>query len=311
LSHGNSSDSNLKDNWRLDGSQDKKDWRRIAPDVESSRRWREEERDTGLLGRKDRRKEDHRADSVSARDISETRTLPSSDRWHDGNNRNSAHESRRDSKWSSRWGPEEKEKDSRNDKRADVEKDEAHSDKQNFGTASRPTSERENDSRDKWRPSSERENDSRDKWRPRHRMEVHSGGPAAYRSAPGFGSDRGRVESPNVPFAAGRGRSNNSGNLQIGRHLTASSIGSIPVDKNHVFCYPRGKLLDIYRKHKTLPSFDTIPDGMELVSPLTQEIAIKPLAFVAPDAEQEVYNLHNVMLKVCLIVTVTALNWII
>jgi PERQ amino acid-rich with GYF domain-containing protein len=142
-------------------------------------------------------------------------------------------------------------------------------------------------------------------------MEVHSGGPAAYRSAPGFGSDRGRVESPNVPFAAGRGRSNNSGNLQIGRHLTASSIGSIPVDKNHVFCYPRGKLLDIYRKHKTLPSFDTIPDGMELVSPLTQEIAIKPLAFVAPDAEQEVYNLHNVMLKVCLIVTVTALNWII
>ncbi|KAJ6965441.1 hypothetical protein NC652_003351 [Populus alba x Populus x berolinensis] len=286
LSHGNSSDSNLKDNWRLDGSQDKKDRRRIAPDVESSRRWREEERDTGLLGRKDRRKEDHRADSVSARDISETRTLPSSDRWHDGNNRNSAHESRRDSKWSSRWGPEEKEKDSRNDKRADGEKDEAHSDKQNFGTASRPTSERENDSRDKWRPSSERENDSRDKWRPRHRMEVHSGGPAAYRSAPGFGSERGRVESPNVPFAAGRGRSNNSGNLQIGRHLTAS-IGSIPVDKNHAFCYPRGKLLDIYRKHKTLPSFDTIPDGMELVSPLTQEIAIKPLAFVAPDAEQE------------------------
>ncbi|XP_011000953.1 PREDICTED: uncharacterized protein LOC105108365 isoform X2 [Populus euphratica] len=305
LSYGNSIDNNLKDNWRLDGSQDKKDRRRIAPDVESSRRWREEERDTGLLGRKDRRKEDNRADSVSARDISETRTLSSSDRWHDGNSRNSAHESRRDSKWSSRWGPEDKEKDSRTDKRADVEKDDANSDKQNFGTAShpnseptserendsrdkwRPTSERENDSRDKWRPTSERENDSRDKWRPRHRKDIHSSGPAAYRSAPGFGLDRGRLENPNVRFAAGRGRSNNSGNLQIGRHLTASSIGSIPVDKNHAFCYPRGKLLDIYRKHKTLPSFDTIPDGMELVSPLTQEIAIKPLAFVAPDAEEE------------------------
>ncbi|XP_011000954.1 PREDICTED: uncharacterized protein LOC105108365 isoform X3 [Populus euphratica] len=291
LSYGNSIDNNLKDNWRLDGSQDKKDRRRIAPDVESSRRWREEERDTGLLGRKDRRKEDNRADSVSARDISETRTLSSSDRWHDGNSRNSAHESRRDSKWSSRWGPEDKEKDSRTDKRADVEKDDANSDKQNFGTASHPnsepTSERENDSRDKWRPTSERENDSRDKWRPRHRKDIHSSGPAAYRSAPGFGLDRGRLENPNVRFAAGRGRSNNSGNLQIGRHLTASSIGSIPVDKNHAFCYPRGKLLDIYRKHKTLPSFDTIPDGMELVSPLTQEIAIKPLAFVAPDAEEE------------------------
>ncbi|CAK7328341.1 unnamed protein product [Dovyalis caffra] len=273
LSHGNSNDNNLKDNWRLDGSQDKKDWRRIAPEVESSRRWREEERDTGLLGRRDRRKEDHRADSVSTRDISENRTLSSSDRWHDSNNRNSGLESRRDNKWSSRWGPEDKEKDSRTDKRADVEKEETHSDKQNFGTASRPTTDRENDSRDKWRP--------------RHRMEVHYGGPAAYRSAPGFGSDRGRVDSPNVRFAAGRGRSNTSGNLQIGRHLTAASIGSIPVDKNRTFCYPRGKLLDIYRKHMTLPNFDAIPDGMEHVSPITKEIATKPLAFVAPDAEEE------------------------
>ncbi|KAF9666202.1 hypothetical protein SADUNF_Sadunf16G0204900 [Salix dunnii] len=289
LSHENSVDNNLKDNWRLDGSQDKKDRRRIAPDVESSRRWREEERDTGLLGRKDRRKEDLRADSVSTRDISETRISSSSDRWHDSNNRNSALESRRDSKWSSRWGPEDKEKDSRTDKRADVEKDDPHNDKQNFGTASHsnyePTSERENDSRDKWRPTSERENDSRDKWRPRHRKDVHSGGPAAYRSAPGFGLDRGRLESSSVRFAAGRGRSNNSGNLQIDRHLTP--IGSIPVDKNNTFCYPRGKLLDIYRKHKTVPSFDTIPEEMEIVSPLTQEIAIKPLAFVAPDAEEE------------------------
>ncbi|KAJ6860447.1 protein ESSENTIAL FOR POTEXVIRUS ACCUMULATION 1-like isoform X2 [Populus alba x Populus x berolinensis] len=270
---GNSIDNNLKDNWRLDGTQEKKDRRRIASDIESSRRWREEERDTGLLGRRDRRKEDHRADSVSTRDISENRTLSSSDRWHDSNNRISGNESRRDSKWSSRWGPEDKEKGSLTDKRADVEKEDTHSDKQNFGTASRPTSDLENDSRDKWRP--------------RHRMEVHAGGPAAYRSAPGFGSDRGRVESSNVQFAAGRGRSNNSGKFQIGRHLNSSPIGSILVDKNHTFCYPRGKLLDIYRKHKTLPSFDPMPDGMEHASPITQETAIKPLAFVSPDAEEE------------------------
>ncbi|XP_073261729.1 uncharacterized protein [Populus alba] len=270
---GNSIDNNLKDNWRLDGTQEKKDRRRIASDIESSRRWREEERDTGLLGRRDRRKEDHRADSVSTRDISENRTLSSSDRWHDSNNRISGNESRRDSKWSSRWGPEDKEKGSLTDKRADVEKEDTHSDKQNFGTASRPTSDLENDSRDKWRP--------------RHRMEVHAGGPAVHRSAPGFGSDRGRVESSNVRFAAGRGRSNNSGKFQIGRHLNSSPIGSILVDKNHTFCYPRGKLLDIYRKHKTLPSFDPMPDGMEHASPITQETAIKPLAFVSPDAEEE------------------------
>ncbi|KAG5226801.1 protein ESSENTIAL FOR POTEXVIRUS ACCUMULATION [Salix suchowensis] len=269
---GNSTDNNLKDNWRLDGTQDKKDRRRIASDIESSRRWREEERDTGLLGRRDRRKDDHRVDSVSTRDISENRTLSSSDHWHDSNNRISGYESRRDSKWSSRWGPEDKEKGSLTDKRADVEKEDTHSDKQNFGTDNRPTSDLENDSRDKWRP--------------RHRMEVHAGGPAAYRSAPGFGSDRGRVESSNVRFAVGRGRSSNSGNSQIGRHLNSSPIGSIP-DKNHTFCYPRGKLLDIYRKHKTLPSFDSMPDGMEHACPITQETAIKPLAFVSPDAEEE------------------------
>uniref|UniRef100_A0A6N2MCP9 GYF domain-containing protein n=1 Tax=Salix viminalis TaxID=40686 RepID=A0A6N2MCP9_SALVM len=273
LSLGNSTDNNLKDNWRLDGTQDKKDRRRIASDIESSRRWREEERDTGLLGRRDRRKDDHRVDSVSTRDISENRALSSSDRWHDSNNRISGYESRRDSKWSSRWGPEDKEKGSLTDKRADVEKEDTHSDKQNFGTDNRPTSDLENDSRDKWRP--------------RHRMEVHAGGPAAYRSAPGFGSDRGRVESSNVRFAVGRGRSSNSGNSQIGRHLNSSPIGSIPVDKNHTFCYPRGKLLDIYRKHKTLPSFDSMPDGMEHACPITQETAIKPLAFVSPDAEEE------------------------
>ena len=45
LPHGNSTDPSPKDGWRLDGSQEKKDWR--------SGRWREEERDTGILGRRD------------------------------------------------------------------------------------------------------------------------------------------------------------------------------------------------------------------------------------------------------------------
>jgi PERQ amino acid-rich with GYF domain-containing protein len=69
------------------------------------------------------------------------------------------------------------------------------------------------------------------------------------------------------------------------------------VNKNHAFCYPRGKLLDIYRKHKTLPSFDPMPDGMEHASPITQETAIKPLAFVSPDAEEEVYEYYLMSCK--------------
>ncbi|KAK6280343.1 hypothetical protein POUND7_020610 [Theobroma cacao] len=277
LPHGTSGDPNLKDSWRLDGSQDKKDWRRPAPDLESSRRWREEERETSLLGRRDRRKEDRRADVTSTRDVPENRTLSSSERWHDGSSRSSGHESRRDSKWSSRWGPEDKEKDSRTEKRTDAEKEDAPNDKQAFVSGSRI--------------ASERENDSRDKWRPRHRLEVHAGGSASYRSAPGFGPERGRVEGSNVRFAAGRGRSNANGSLQIGRPASASVIGSLPVDRHktsNAYCYPRGKLLDIYRKQKTGPNFDILPDEMDHLSPITQKETVEPLAFVPPDAEEEV-----------------------
>ncbi|XVF13884.1 hypothetical protein REPUB_Repub09cG0007600 [Reevesia pubescens] len=271
LPHGTSGDANLKDSWRLDGSQDKKDWRRTAPDLESSRRWREEERETSLLGRRDRRKEDRRADITSTRDVPENRTLSSS-----VGSRNSGHESRRDNKWSSRWGPEEKEKDSRTEKRTDAEKEDAPTDKQAFVSGGRI--------------ASERENDSRDKWRPRHRLEVHAGGSASYRSAPGFGLERGRVEGSNVRFAAGRGRSNANASLQIGRPQSASVIGSLPVDKNKTFnayCYPRGKLLDIYRKQKTSSIFDTLPDEMDHSSPITQKETVEPLAFVPPEAEEE------------------------
>ncbi|KAK4603223.1 hypothetical protein RGQ29_011966 [Quercus rubra] len=261
LPHGNSTDPSPKDGWRLDGSQEKKDWR--------SGRWREEERDTGILGRRDHRKEDRHADVIST---SENRALSSTDRWQDS--RSSGHESRRDSKWSSRWGPDDKEKNSRTERRTDIEKENNDTDKQSFVSSNRA--------------ASERDTDSRDKWRPRHRMEAHAGGLAAHRTAPGFGLERGRVEGANVRFAQGRGRSN-----------SASSTGSVLVNKNNsilgksgphedIYIYPRGKLLDIYRKKKTDPTFSATPDGMEHVSPITQVGSIEPLAFVAPDAEEEV-----------------------
>ncbi|KAL6288283.1 hypothetical protein ACE6H2_012673 [Prunus campanulata] len=274
LPHGNSSDPNSRDTWHLDGSQDKKDWRRNAPDLDITRRWREEERETGLLGRRDRKKEDRRVGVTSTRDttdgraedrhvgatstkdVTENKAL-SSDRWH---------ESRRDNKWSSRWGPEDKDKDSRIEKKTDVEKEDIHVDKQSLSNSNRA--------------ASERDSDSRDKWRPRHRMEVQSGGAAPYRAAPGFGMARGQVEK--VGFTAGRGRLNTNGTLQIGRSVLGKASPFL-----NMYCYPRGKLLDIYRKQKIDLTFDSMPDGMEHVSPITQVGSTEPLAFVAPDADEE------------------------
>ncbi|KAK8482657.1 hypothetical protein V6N13_021155 [Hibiscus sabdariffa] len=265
LPQGTTGDSNLKDSWRLDGSQDKKEWRRTAPDHESNRHWREEERETSLLGRRDRRKDDRRTDISSTMDVPENRNLLSSERRQDVSSRSPGLESRRDSKWSSRWGLEDKEKDSRNEKRTDAKKEDAPSEKQALASGGRL--------------SSERDNDSRDKWRPRHRLEVHAGGPASYRSAPGFSLDRGRVERSNVGFTAGRGKSQ-----------SVSVIGAHPVDKNKTFnayCYPRGKLLDIYRKQKIASNFDTLPDDMDHSSTITQKEIVEPLAFAPPDAEEE------------------------
>ncbi|KAL9331206.1 hypothetical protein ACSQ67_000816 [Phaseolus vulgaris] len=275
----NSTDPILKDSWRLEGSQDKKDWRRTTPDVDISRRWREEERETSLLGRRDRRKEDRRLENTST---SENRSLPS-DRWHES--RGSGHDSRRENKWSSRWGPEDKEKDSRSEKRNDVEKEDGHTEKQSSGVGNRI--------------GSDRETDSRDKWRPRHRLEAQAAGVATYRAAPGFGLEKGRTEGSNVRFSPGRGRANINGNLQIVRSPIGSSLGSALVDKNKTilgksslgadsYYYPRGKLLDIYRKQKVDPNFDSLPSEMEHTSPLTQHGSIEPLAFVAPAAEEEV-----------------------
>ncbi|KAI3983435.1 hypothetical protein MKX01_038855 [Papaver californicum] len=263
-----------KDGWRLVGSQDKKDPGKIGGDTENARRWREEERETGVLGR--RRKEDRRIDSVSTKDAAEGRALPSSDRWHDVSIRNSGHESQRDGKWSSRWGPDDKEKESRTEKKVDSKKEETYSDKQSSSVGNRL----------------ERETDSRDKWRPRHRLELHSGGSSTHRTAPGFGLERGRVEPSNVGFAPGRGRASIVGSPSLSRPSSSGPIGAAPTDRKRVvsadaFCYPRGKLLDIYRKQKLVPSFGEVPLSMEEISPVTHTDLVEPLAFVSPHEEEE------------------------
>ncbi|GAV71324.1 GYF domain-containing protein [Cephalotus follicularis] len=278
---GNATDPSQKEGWRLDGTEDKKDWRRIATESESSRRWREEERETGLLGgRRDRRKPER---SISMRETTDGRTLPSSDRRHDGNVRGAGHEARRDSKWSSRWGPEDKEKESRSERRTEVEKEkeDAHNDNQSILGSNRS--------------ASERETESRDKWRPRHRMEAYSSSSASYRAAPGFGIERGRAEGSNPGFTVGRGRSNANGRYSSGgpigstiSHKTANVPGK-PSVLVETFRYPRGKLLDIYRRQKLDPSFaaNAIPAEME-ESPFTTQVGwVEPLAFVAPGDEEE------------------------
>ncbi|KAL8255155.1 hypothetical protein R6Q59_033376 [Mikania micrantha] len=268
LSLGSSADSNVKD-WRPDVTDDRKDWKKAANETESSRRWREEERETGLLGRRDRRKiENRRADG--GRDTTDARAPPPSERWHDAANRNPTHEARRDSKWSTRWGPDEKDKEARPEKKVDVEKEDSHGETQPHSSITRLTSERDSDSRDKWRP--------------RHRMEASASASGSFRAAPGFGLEKGRVDGPTTGFTVGRGRSG-------GRPSSAGSaenIDSVPGKVSAgVFFYPRGKLLDIYRTQKRDPSFANMPEKITQVSSITEEVAVEPLAFVAPDKDEE------------------------
>ena len=265
-------DSVQKDMW----PPEKKEWRRNVIDLESNRRWREEERETSLLSRRERKKEgdreteyrknDRHPDNISLREAADMKTLSSSDRLHEVPNRSAGNENRRDSKWSSRWGPEDKEKEPWTERKVDVEKEASHSEKQFFLASLRPVSG----------------SDSRDKWRPRHRQEIHSGGSAMLRAAPGFGG----VEVPPVPFASGRGRSKSVSGLQFGRPSAAGPIGAWPVNKAN-FQYPRGKLLDIYRNQK-MPVVDFTSESFEEVPPITVSSSIAPLAFVTPDAEEEV-----------------------
>ncbi|XP_057542968.1 protein ESSENTIAL FOR POTEXVIRUS ACCUMULATION 1-like isoform X2 [Amaranthus tricolor] len=270
LSLGNPNDQIQKEN-------DKKDWRKLASENESTRRWREEERETGLLGRRDGRKTDRRVENVSIRESTDARSLPSSDRWHDSTNRNSVHEARRDSKWSSRWGPEEKEKESRLERRTYVEKEDAHIDGQSSGSGSRDT-------------------ELRDKWRPRHRTEPTSGAPTSHRAAPGFGVDKGKLDVRNFGFTVGRGRSSGG---SIVKPPLGSTSATVLVDKNECilgkpnlsvepFRYSRAKILDIYRLQKLDATSFCKPDLMEEVPLLTRVEAVEPLAFIAPDAEEEV-----------------------
>ncbi|KAH7664084.1 PERQ amino acid-rich with GYF domain-containing protein [Dioscorea alata] len=281
--HGSNLESVQKDAWRLDGSQEK--WKRNVADVDLSRRWREEERDTGLLGLRERRKEGDRENeyrkierrSENVMRDSESRTLSSSDWRHE--NRNLGIESRRDNKWSLRWGPEDKEKDPKTEKKIDAEKDDSHVEKH---SSVRPLSE----------------SDSRDKWRPRHRQDVHSVGSAQFRAAPGFGLERGRGDGSNPGFAPGRGRSKVIGGLAFGRSSAAGPIGAASVnidDLLHgkpglsacVFRYPRGKLLDIYKKQKMLSTLDSAPEDLAEVPMITKSSYIEPFAFAAPDVDEE------------------------
>ncbi|KAL9271097.1 ESSENTIAL FOR POTEXVIRUS ACCUMULATION 1-like protein [Drosera capensis] len=254
LSLGNSNELNQEEG-------DKKDWRKAVSESEGSHRWREEERETGFLGRRDRKK----SENVSTREGVETRSLTASDRWSDANNRNSAHETRHDSKWSSRWGPEEKEKEGRTEKKPTKDKEEVSSDYQSIRTGNRAVGERDSESRDKWRP--------------RHRLESNSSAPTTYRAAPGFGPEKGRVEGPPLGFALGRGRSN-------GVPISKLPLGCANSGSAENFRYPRGKLLDIYRVQKLGSAFSGMP-SIEQAPPVTQVEYVDPLALVAPDAEEE------------------------
>ncbi|CAH2034060.1 unnamed protein product [Thlaspi arvense] len=276
---GNPSDPNLKDAWRLDAPEDKKDWRKIVPENETSRRWREEERETGLLGvrKVDRRKTERRIDNVSSRETGDVKNIASSDRWHDVNSRAAVHEPRRDNKWSSRWGPDDKEKETRSEKLDNnKDKEEPQTESQSAVGSVRATSERDSDPRDKWRP--------------RHRMESQSGGPNSYRAAPGFGLDKGRTEGPKVGFTVGRGRASVTGrgssttSIGAGAFLRNESIPGKQSPSASMFRYPRGKVLDLYRNQKPDPR---MPTEMEEVASITQVALIEPLAFITPDAEEE------------------------
>ncbi|XP_062230075.1 protein ESSENTIAL FOR POTEXVIRUS ACCUMULATION 1-like isoform X2 [Phragmites australis] len=284
LPHGSSLEPAEKELRLLEGTVDKKERRRNVFDADSGLRWLEEERETSLLGRKERKKEvdrdlenrknDRRSDNVSARDNIDSRAPPTSERWSDGSTRSLGNEARRDGKWSSRWGPDDKEKDSRSDKKIDAEKDETYAEKQTF--TGRLLSE----------------SDSRDKWRPRHRQESHSVGTATYRAAPGFGSEKGRVKDSNVGFAPGRGRGNPNLVPSFNRPSSAGPIGAPPVHgkcaKTAVtFRYPRGKLLDIYRQKNMMASFDDAHLKLEEIPSITLSTSAKPLAFVAPNTLEE------------------------
>ncbi|KAJ1704050.1 hypothetical protein LUZ63_003829 [Rhynchospora breviuscula] len=246
--------------------ENKRERRRSMLETENSqstRRWREEERETGLLGRRgDRPKKE---------------SDPPARNPNPGN----------PTKWSSRWGPDdhrdkERETQIRQDKKpVDVLEKEQH--EANPNPSSNPTTE-------KFATRPLAETDSRDKWRPRHRQE---GPVATYRVAPGFGSERGgaarQEPTTNVGFAAGRGRSSSS----LGR---VGPIGASPMSRGGgdnvgkiSFRYPRARLLDIYRKNRFVKgNNEDAHVGFEAVPSVTLPSEVSPLAFLEPDNEEKV-----------------------
>ncbi|MCO5601431.1 hypothetical protein L7F22_055552 [Adiantum nelumboides] len=301
-SNGNTSDSVSKERWRPDSSRDaekRRDWwRTMATEGDGSagnrrERWRDDERESSLLGRRDRWKEggdntDRRADRwtenlSTARDPPESRRTPLSERRSDTTSRETNYETRRDSKWNTRWGPEDKDKETRRDKRLDTEKEgEGHRDKQH-PSGNRNENDREVDA------------SARDRWRP-HSITARSKGemPPPLSStppkpAPGFGIGRGRGDTSSTGFAVGRGRANLSGINPL--HGMFTSIGSPPgierADGGSGFRYPRAKLLDIYRKCSVSFLNKKYPEGFSEAPQLTQSDPFEPLAFFTPDMDEE------------------------
>ncbi|XP_047312473.1 uncharacterized protein LOC124915754 [Impatiens glandulifera] len=252
----------------LDGSEEIRELRRIAPESESVHCWREEERHTGFVVRKDRRKIQCHTDSSVSIGNNNTSFLP--DRWIDITDCNSGNDTRRDGKWSSRWGQDEKE--SRLERKTDVEKEVSYSDNQSVAGSNRIGSEA----------------DSRDKWRPRHRIEWNFNFSSSHRVAPGFG-ERERMKESKVGFSFGRGMSRGAAIRPLGAsHFERNDcLPGNPGFSITMFLYPRGKLLDIYRRLKLGSSLATVPEGLEDVPSITQNAVIQPMSFVKPEAEEK------------------------
>ncbi|KAH9329430.1 hypothetical protein KI387_001538 [Taxus chinensis] len=257
-----SSDATLKEHWRGDGSLDKKDWRRTASvESDGGRRWREEERENSAVARRDRRKDgdretemwknDRRSENSSVREAAESKNLISSDRWQDSGSR--------DKKWSTVWGPEDNEKDARREKRGDADKEDGHDRQASFSSS---------------RLATDRESEKVPAWKPRFRLE-NTRDNSRKNSAGGRGSG----------FAFGRGRSNGSAINLLGNLPGKAPIGASIVTDG--FCYPRGKLLDIYRDLKVFSPSLAIPDGFVEVFGITSSDHVEPSAFIPPEAEEQ------------------------
>ena len=306
-------DNVSKELQRADGNREsekrKEWWRTLSLEADGSGRrdrWREEERETTSVGRRERWKEggdstetrrnDRWSENpLNQRDSSDGRRTPLSERRSDAPTRDITFETRRDSKWSTRWGPDEKEP-SRREKRPEIEKEEGHKERQhavfNTNGSSRNENERETTN------SSGRDRDRI--WRHhsiagRTKGEAVSLGSTSPKTAPGFGVGRGRGDSTaTIGFTIGRGRANFSGILNAMTPSIGASTHLENANATQRFCYPRGKLLDIYRKSNVFASFTEFPTSFREVSDLTHADPLEPLAFFTPDMDEEVrFNILN------------------